>query len=65
MSLFCDKVSISIVHNPVQYDRSKHIEVDRHFTKEKLQSEQICISFVKIEDQLTDLFTKGLCSTSF
>lgn len=32
----CDnKSAISIAHNPIQYDRTKHIEIDRHFIKEK------------------------------
>ena len=38
MKLYCDnKVAISIAHNPVQHDRTKHVEVDRHFIKEKLE----------------------------
>lgn len=66
MRLNCDnKVAISIVHDSIQHDRTKHIEVDRHFIKEKLQAKQICIPFVKKEDQLVDVFTKGLCSPSF
>lgn len=31
-----NKVPISIAHNLVQHDRTKYIEVDRHFIKEKL-----------------------------
>lgn len=38
-----------------------HIEVGKHVIKEKLQTKQICIPFVKTEDQLADVFTKGLC----
>jgi hypothetical protein len=39
MRLYCDnKVAISIAHNPVQYDRTKHVEIDRHFIKEKLET---------------------------
>lgn len=35
--LQCDnKTPISISENSVQHDRTKHIEVDRHFIKEKL-----------------------------
>lgn len=34
MRLYCDnKSAISITHNPVQYDITKHIEVDRHFVR--------------------------------
>jgi len=41
--LYCDnKSAISIAHNPVQHDRIKHIEVDRHFIEEKLDSGLIC-----------------------
>ena len=36
--LLCDnKAAISIPENPVQHDRTKHVEVDRHFIKEKLE----------------------------
>jgi len=36
MTLYCDnKSAISIVHNPIQHDRIKHIEIDLHFIKEK------------------------------
>ena len=35
--LLCDnKVACDIAHNPVQHDRTKHVEVDRFFIKEKL-----------------------------
>ncbi|KAM0990118.1 hypothetical protein ACFX2C_008680 [Malus domestica] len=37
MKLHCDnKVAIEIAHNPVQHDQTKHVEIDRHFIKEKL-----------------------------
>lgn len=35
MSLYCDnKATISIAHNPIQHNRTKHIEMDCHFIKE-------------------------------
>jgi hypothetical protein len=35
MGLFCDnKATIDISHNLIQYNRTKHIEIDRHFIKE-------------------------------
>ncbi|KAF2308189.1 hypothetical protein GH714_036552 [Hevea brasiliensis] len=39
MKLYCDnKPAITIAHNPVQHDCTKHMEVDRHFIKEKLDN---------------------------
>lgn len=66
MRLYCDnKSAISIAHNPVQHDRTKHIEVDRHFIKEKLDSGLICTPFISTKDQLADVLTKGLPSHEF
>lgn len=66
MTLYCDnKAAISIAHNPVQHDRTKHIEIDRHFIKEKLNKGLMCMPFVKSGDQLADVFTKGLSSKVF
>ena len=61
MKLYCDNKSASnIARNPVQHDRTKHVEVDRHFIKEKLESGLICTPFVSTEGQLADVLTKGL-----
>ena len=66
MRLYCDnKSAISIAHNPVQHDRTKHIEIDRHFIKEKLESGLICTPYVSTHYQLADVLTKGLCSSVF
>lgn len=66
MRLYCDnKSAIIIAHNPVQHDRTKHIEVDRHFIKEKLDSGLICTPFASTKDQLADVLTKGLPNNVF
>ena len=47
MKLYYDnKSTISIAHNPVQHDRTKHVEEDRHFIKEKLENGLICIPYI-------------------
>ncbi|CAL8996549.1 unnamed protein product [Prunus brigantina] len=66
MELYCDnKSAIDIAHNPVQHDRTKHVEVDRHFIKEKIEKKIICLSFIKSEDQLANILTKAVCSRVF
>lgn len=66
MRLYCDnKSAINIAHNPVQHDRTKHIEVDRHFIKAQLEGGLICTPFVPTGEQLADLFTKGVSGSIF
>lgn len=47
MRLYWDnKAIINIAHNPILHDRTKHVETNRHFIKEKLNDRLICMSFV-------------------
>ncbi|KAG6536500.1 hypothetical protein ZIOFF_001558 [Zingiber officinale] len=58
MRLYCNnKYRISIPHNPVQND--KHIEIDKHFIKEKLKSGLICTPYVSTYKQFADVVIKG------
>ncbi|RVW98411.1 Copia protein [Vitis vinifera] len=66
MKLYCDnKSAINVAHNPIQHDRTKHIEIDRHFIKEKLEEGVVCMSYVPSEHQLADILTKGLNNSMF
>ncbi|PRQ55087.1 putative RNA-directed DNA polymerase [Rosa chinensis] len=66
MDLHCDnKAAIEIAHNPVQHDRTKHVEVDRHFIKENLDRKVIRFPFVNSEEQLADVLTKGVSRKIF
>ena len=60
-----NKSAINIPHNAVQNDRTKHIEVDRYFIKEKIDSGVICTPYVPSQQQLADILTKGLRKPTF
>ena len=66
MKLYChNKSATNIAQNLVQHDRTKHIEIDKHFIKEKLGSGLICTPYVSTRLQLVDVMTKGLCNNIF
>ncbi|KAM2106062.1 hypothetical protein ACFX1R_016493 [Malus domestica] len=66
MKLFCDnKAARDIAHNHVQHDRTKHVEVDRFFIKEKLDSKVIEVLPIGTDDQVVDILTKAVSSNKF
>ena len=42
----------------MQHDRTKHVKIDRHFIKEKLEANVIKLPHVKSKNQLADILTK-------
>ena len=64
--LWCDNVNaLAIATNPVFHGRTKHIEVDYHFVREKVLRRDVMLKFISTHDQLADLFTKNLTSPRF
>ena len=66
MNLYFDnRAAIQIANNPIQHDRIKHMEIDRHFIKEILEVKIVKLPFVKSEDQLADILIKAISSRVF
>ena len=64
--VYCDNISaIYMLGNPVQHRRTKHIEIDIHFVREKVALGQVRILHVPTSAQFADIFTKGLATTPF
>ncbi|KAF5193419.1 Retrovirus-related pol polyprotein from transposon re2 [Thalictrum thalictroides] len=67
MHLYCDnnQAAPHIAANPFFHERTKHIEIDCHFVREKIITGIISTSHVSSNQQLADIFTKALGSDQF
>jgi hypothetical protein len=52
--------TIAIAQNPCNHERTKHIDIQYHFTRERLESGEIALEYCPTNEQVADLFTKAL-----
>ncbi|KAL5577180.1 hypothetical protein UlMin_018879 [Ulmus minor] len=64
--VYCDNLSATyLTANPILHARTKHVEVDHHFIREKVQENILGVEHVPAEEQIADIFTKPLSSQLF
>lgn len=57
--LWCDNLGATyLTANSVFHARTKHIEIDFHFVRERVAAGALEVRFISTDDQLADVFTK-------
>ena len=66
VKVLCDnQAAISIAKILVHHDKTKHIEIDRHFISEKIEIAIIELGYISSRHQTADILTKALQGTNF
>jgi hypothetical protein len=64
--VYCDNVSaVYLSTNPVQHQRTKHVEIDLHFVRDRVAIGEVRVLHVPTTSQFADIFTKGLPLSTF
>eukprot|EP00965_Chrysotila_dentata_P029103 967711-Pleurochrysis_carterae.AAC.1 len=60
-----NKSAIDLASNPEHHQRAKHIHRRYFFVREKVESHDIMVPFVRSADIMADFFTKPLLPRAF
>ncbi|GKE59887.1 ribonuclease H-like domain-containing protein [Tanacetum coccineum] len=64
--VYCDNVTtVYLSSNPVEHQRTKHIEIDIHFVRDLVATGQVRVLHIPSLYQFADIFTKGLPTALF
>ncbi|XP_019465325.1 PREDICTED: uncharacterized protein LOC109363515 [Lupinus angustifolius] len=64
--LLCDSLNtVALAHNHVLHQRTKHVELDLFFVRDKVQSKSLLVKQIPASFQTTNILTKPLSSSRF
>lgn len=55
-----NKAAIKVAKNPEFYSKSKHIDIDHHFIRQRVELGQIALEYISTTDMVADYLTKSL-----
>ena len=60
-TIMCDNQGcIALAKNPTNHSRTKHIDIQHHFIRERLESGEICLRYCPTQEMVADVLTKAL-----
>jgi len=66
LQVFCDNQSaVLLAHNPILHSRTKHMEIDLFFVREKVLAKQLSVVHIPGTDQWADILTKPVSTAKF
>ncbi|CAN6684987.1 unnamed protein product [Malus baccata var. baccata] len=64
--LWCDNISsLSLAKNPLFHARTKHVELDYHYIREKVLAQEVYVHYICTQQQIADICTKDLAKDQF
>ncbi|EOY32548.1 Uncharacterized protein TCM_040529 [Theobroma cacao] len=57
--------AIALAKNPINHSRTKHIRIKFHVIREVVTNNEVVVNYYGTDDQIVDIFTKGLCREKF
>lgn len=62
-TLWCDNLGATyLLVNPIMHSRTKHIDVDFHFVRDRIAAKSLQVAFISSKDQIANIFTRPIVS---
>ena len=60
-----NKSAIALIKNPVDHQRTKHIDARHHFIRDVVEEGHVTVKWISGKDNVADMFTKPLPQATF
>ena len=60
-----NKSTISMTKNPIDHSHTKYIKIKYHCIRDAVEEKEVEVKYVRIQDQVADIFTKVLSKEKF